>query len=265
MADPKQNFNLSAMLVSNLLRSSDLPDLTEEIIALAFKALEISQTAEVIEVAIRIVGRLNHNQEALKEALAKFKKTAQQRVLLSLLATATCPAIDESLKLKVLGALYTLDERVRAIFSSCWTEQLTEQQHKELESRLAAEPQGLERRRELARVFGSHQSASVMDKDEPPDVDCGSAPQNNKLDSEKPAATPANVRPEYQESISTVHCDASKMRPACRKCSRNACDNVESTPCTFKICSGCRLAVYCNRGKEDDAYQLCCAAPACIC
>jgi hypothetical protein len=94
VADLKQNFNLSAMLVSNLLRSSDLPDLTEEIIALAFKALEISQTAEEIEVAIRIVGRLNHNQEALKGALAQFKKTAQQRVLLSLLATATCPAID---------------------------------------------------------------------------------------------------------------------------------------------------------------------------
>jgi hypothetical protein len=208
VADPKQNFNLSVMLVSNLLKSSDLPKNTEEIIALAFKALEISQTAEVIEVAIRIVERLNHNQEALKKALAQFKKTAQQRVLLSLLATTTCPAIDEFLKLEVLGALYTLDERVRTMFSSCWTGQLREQQHKELESRLAAEPQGLARRQELARVFGSHQGASVIDKDEPPDVDCGSAPRNNKLDSEKPKATPFNVRPAYQESILVVHDDA---------------------------------------------------------
>jgi hypothetical protein len=155
---------------------------------------------------------------------------------------------------------------VRAIFRSCWTEQLTEQQHKELESRLAAEPQGLERRRELARVFGFHQSALVVDKDEPPDVDYGSAPQNDKLDSEQPKATPANVRPAYKESISVMHDEASKMRP-CRKCSRNGCDNVESTPCQFKICSGCRLAVYCNRGAENDAYQsvvLCCTlrAPA---
>lgn len=38
-------------------------------------------------------------------------------------------------------------------------------------------------------------------------------------------------------------------RMARRKCARTGCGNVEQRPAEFKVCSGCKLAVYCSRGK----------------
>ncbi|GAQ81044.1 hypothetical protein KFL_000690230 [Klebsormidium nitens] len=230
---------------SNLSTTCDLSEYLSEIIGVVLKTLAETQTAGLIFMAIHLFASIvQHGQvEAVVCKLHELAGSGRvEHLFPALFALAACPALDGKTKLQVSTLLGSLNKHFnRTILEERPTEPLTPTQQEKLEKLVRSLPGAMVRREQLREIFAAHESETSSQEAASPSSGTQSSLFQKTID------TPLDSVPDKAHVSYIPAGDLDAHNRPCRKCSRASCSNVESTSCEFKVCSGCRLTIYCSR------------------
>ncbi|GAQ81045.1 hypothetical protein KFL_000690235 [Klebsormidium nitens] len=228
---------------NDLSSSCDLSQFLDETIRLTLKGLTVLDSATLLKMTVSLIGKAM--KEHINEVIEKlYELRANGRVkheVPALLGVASCPDLDETTRALVYMLLANLNEQFEMIFDQTRPFSLTPAQEEKLEKLVAAYPQAVARREQLSRVLRAAEIQSA-----------------GEHGMKSTPGTPATIFQAASKSLleyvrdkayfpGVPATDPKARKKPCRKCSRSSCSRVESAPCEFKVCSGCRLAVYCSK------------------
>jgi hypothetical protein len=218
----------------HLARSCDLARYFDDMVGVLFKSMEVTEYVEVLRLTVKLLEDLSTKHEVqnrLKEKLLRQKDENDTEYLIPLLAMAACPNLMPEMKPLVYSLLFFLNESVFDILLSGHPASFTPDQERKLEMLLAPYPKALARRQQLSQMFDTYNQAVSKQTG----VEAGATP-------------PTYFEKPVEDLPDKVHVLLQKdIRPR-RNCSALGCSKMESQPCQFKLCGGCRHAVYCSQG-----------------
>lgn len=234
VSDCLNNADLASVIVDRVITTTSvlaslsrgLPIPPDDFFKVAIKAFEVSQNPEVIKLAINLLAAY------LKERPASLlkKKKLPSKYSVPLLVLATCSSLEDERKDYVHKLLCFLDQRT---FNS----NLARADYKaELEQMVAGSRKAAEKRQQLCDLFKADRNRQPTLQHSPKDANVQMGP------------LPSDRRTDYV-TLATEDEMKSQRKP-CRKCSRTDCSKTESASGEFKLCSKCRLAIYCSQGDQ---------------
>lgn len=240
-------FECAIALFDYLSSSCDLSEFLEGMIRLILRALTMTENAMLFKITINLLARaMQKDVLKVREKLYELRANGKAKhEVPALLGSASCPGLDETEKTLICMLLAGLNEQFERIFNQSRPPFSTSATQEKLEKIVASFTQAVARREQLRKVLQAAESLSAEARMKP------SSPATVfQMASESPIEDmPDKV---CFSQVRTVDPKAQK-RP-CRKCSRSSCSRVESAPCEFKVCNGCRLAVYCSRGELSEPF-----------
>lgn len=233
---------------NHLSSACDLSEYLDDIVGVVLKTLAETQTAVLIPVAAHLLTSIMQKGQAKAVVGRLFELGASgkaEHLVPAVLALAACPDLEETTKRIVRILLAALNKRFGITVEERLTDPLKPKQQETLERLVRACPEAMARREQLCEIF----TAKTAEKSAP--------------DSKSPASlfrntieTPLSYVPDKAFVSFVPDGDLKAQRRPRRKCSRLSCSNVETTSCEFKVCSGCRLAVYCSRGRGSCSFLI---------
>lgn len=236
---------------SNLSFACDLSEYLDGIIWVVLRTLAETQNADLVTLAVQLFGVMMKKGQLVNAVVVKLgelRAIAQvEHLVPALLALATSPDLDAVTKLRICLLLALLNKRFETLFEERQSESLTHTQQDKLEKLVRACPSALARREQLRQAFAADESdRSSLETSLNNDTSASLLENTSAL---KTIGTALNDIPDKIHVSYIPDGDFKAHKRPCRTCSRASCSNVESVSCEFKVCSGCRLAVYCSRGK----------------
>lgn len=233
------------LLVLHLRDACTLSELALDIVRLAMQALRTSKRRKVIHMTMEVLkGVLNGRNEG---DVLRFQ--ARDACDFSpLVALAISGELPKDLTAPAVRMLCFFDENLKRSagpsVEAILLNSLSRQQNAGSESLAETQREVLKRKKQLEEIFQAQGSSATTQRF----VECGSGLISD-AEVEK-GDTSFQMEPEHPMDpvpsrmiVSTV-----PEWSARRKCSRADCTEVESKPQEFKLCGGCRLAVYCSQG-----------------
>lgn len=214
-----------------------LPDFTEKILKLIVKALACTLTASILTFALSLLETMLEKGRWVYDKLYEAGTDAKAGDIAALLALSCCRGFEARTKPLIYLLLWSMSEQVNVIFAEGRTYFLKQSQLEKLENLMERYPEAIARRQQLQRMFAANglevqQGVLLLD-----------TPATLFLERQKePLNAPLQRVYELPEPSGSFN-----ARP-CRKCPCASCSKVETAPCEFKVCNGCRLAVYCSKG-----------------
>ncbi|GAQ81038.1 hypothetical protein KFL_000690175 [Klebsormidium nitens] len=246
------------MTFTSLLETCDLASLLDELLDVCFSAFETAQRREVLVAAVHLLQSvLSQLKLQPKENLLGLSAKAQSKkdwYTMQLLAAATCPGFMLEYRPMFYVYLSIFHAPFRPFLINGAPGQCTPAQDQELQRYLAANPAAVARRRQICNILAAKPPANVQEKSHhfSPHLGPATAPKQAETSSayvHKPIKDPLGAMPAIH-----TYWYGDDVKPQ-RKCSHSSCSLIESASRRFKICSGCRLAVYCSQDCQKAAWK----------
>lgn len=246
-----RTIHLASVLFLKLVGTCDLSEFLHAIIETAFKALTALEDALTIKTAITLLAHILLVQgcEGTLKKLIEFRSNPRaEKIARHLLALASCPSLEQDYRGVVYLALAPLKEEIMTVLEEDLDAAfLTPSQQAKLEQLFAGYPEAIDRREKLQKIFtASDQSGIARGPKEP-----GLLFDTPEIFFQKHSVNPLQKPPDGRTYIPIGISEGSQVqldKKLRRKCSRLSCSQVEAASC--EVCSGCRLAVYCSRGRS---------------
>lgn len=127
--------------------------------------------------------------------------------------------------------------------------QCTPAQNEELQKYLTANPTAIARKRQICNILAATKPPPIVQQNSHP---CNPHPEPASA-AKSGAGASAYVYKPIENPLGFVPGTATYWygdhKNPQRKCSHSSCPEMESASRRFKVCSGCRLAIYCSQGK----------------
>lgn len=218
-----------------------LSGLLDKFLRAAMKALDVSEEAAVIKEVVNLLAA------HIPGETFQLRKRTLMDYSVTLSAVAACPAVEEVYKGRIYRLLTALNPRAFNPFISDF--------ERDLQKLLAASPRGMARKQELSEIFvrdwQRNRQQSLSQFEVHTCVNCEDAA--TVVDQQRASETVVSKQGPRAEVTIVTTCteeEIAEKRKPCRKCSHTGCPKKESASNEFKLCSQCRLAIYCSRGKR---------------